>query len=149
MLISIKEFAKTGNFGPVRTGMNRSQVTGFLGAPDDTWDDAIGNSGLLYGGYEFLFFDDALIIIQNDWVDLHHLDTVYWGNDCFKIDPWILAGKRGTSVAEILLVCREDGVECEIIEYYGRAGLRTKCGVVLDFGEPDGDGTLRAICFAP
>lgn len=121
MLISIKDFAITGNFGPVRIGMNNLQVTALLGAPGDVGDFGSGSSGLIYSGYEFFFFDDKLMGIQNDWIDFREPKWVYWRNDHIKIDPWILTGDRGTKCEELLLVCREDGVDCETIEYM--AGL--------------------------
>jgi hypothetical protein len=140
MLVSIKDFVVTGHFGPVRIGMNTTEVTTLLGMADDAGNFSGGNSGLIYGGYEFFFFDDALNAIQNDGVDFRHPDSV---------EPWILAGNRGTKFDEIMSACNEDGVECEVIEYFGRPALRAKSGVVLDFGEPEDNGTLIAIRFFP
>lgn len=149
MLISIKDFAVTGHFGPVQIGMTTLQVTTLLGTPGDTGDFGGGNSGLIYGGYEFLFFDDRLIGMQNEWIDFSDPKCVSWRNDNIKIDPWILTGERGTKFAEILSACQEDRVPCETIEYYGRPGLRMKSGVILDFGPPEGDGILIAIRYSP
>lgn len=149
MQISVKDFAVTGHFGPVRIGMNTLQVTALLGPPEDAGDFGGGSSGIIYSGYEFFFFDDKLMGIQNDWIDFRNRKWVYWRNDDIQIDPWILTGSRGTKFAEILSACSEDGVECETIEFCGRPGLRTKSGVVLDFREPEADGILIAIRFFP
>lgn len=149
MLISIQDFAVTGHFGPVRIGMTTEQVTALLGTAERTGDFGGGNSGLIYCGYEFLFSDDKLMGIQNDWIDFRDPKWVYWRNEDIRIDSWILTGERGTKFAEILSACQQDGVVCDTIEYYGRPGLRMKSGVVLDFGEPEDGGTLIAIRYFP
>jgi hypothetical protein len=67
--ISLKNFILTGNFGPIKIGMTKSQIIEYLGAPDEIADFGAGLSGLFYNGFEF-FYDtennDALYTIQND-----------------------------------------------------------------------------------
>lgn len=67
--ISLKNFIQTGNFGPIKMGMTKSQVIGCLGAPDEDAAFSGGFGGLFYNGFEF-FYDrennDELYTIQND-----------------------------------------------------------------------------------
>jgi len=52
LILSIKEFIKTGKFGEVRIGMSKDDVINFLGAPDSDNDIGVSGSILLYAWYE-------------------------------------------------------------------------------------------------
>lgn len=66
--INLRDFALTGEFGPVKIGMTKKQVIDLLGEPEADQDFGTGYTGLLYSWYEFFFETDTGILdsIQND-----------------------------------------------------------------------------------
>ena len=95
--VSMQDFLRTGEFGPVCLGFSRRQLRGHLGEPED-WGPApraMHNAGIWkYGDIEFHFSGDALWLISVDDVK-----TLY-GGTAIDLDPWILDG--GTSAEQVL-----------------------------------------------
>ena len=102
--ISLVEFFRTGQFGPVRLGMTRQEVYDFLGEPDGYGSP---NTHLmearvwLYDAIE-LHFSDAeaspLWLIFSD----HLSYPDWWGtSERVELDAWIFAGGRQPSKKEI------------------------------------------------
>jgi hypothetical protein len=86
---SLKELIESGRFGPLRLGMSRAQVEGFLGAPDD-WSAGSRKYSqatiLKYGDVEFLFDprDGGLWLIH-----LEEFDGPS-GGKLVSLDPWVI-----------------------------------------------------------
>lgn len=85
--ISLKDFARTGEFGPVCLGMTQEAVFYWLGKPDHTRMDADH-----YGSFEFQYQAGQLFSIANS--SLHpafgHFENHLFANPSFSIDPWFL-----------------------------------------------------------
>ncbi len=89
--VSMQDFLRTGEFGPVRLGMSRGQIRGLLGEPEE-WGPsprAKHNAGIWkYGDIEFYFHhkEDTLVTIFAD-----HVEELKGGR-AIDIDPWIFKG---------------------------------------------------------
>ena len=85
--VSLLEFARTGNFGPLRAGNDRSKVLEVLGTPP-TWGpskETIDTAPIWkFGDFEFHFSGDYLFMIFTDWFE------VPTGGNQIQLDPWIL-----------------------------------------------------------
>ena len=95
--VSMQDFLRTGEFGPVCLGISRRQVRGHLGEPED-WGPAPRakhNAGIWkYGDIEFHFSGDALWLIFANPVEKLH------GGRAIDLDPWVLDGDA--SVNQVL-----------------------------------------------
>ncbi len=89
--VSMQDFLRTGQFGPVRLGLSRRQLRGLLGEPEN-WGPtprAQHNAGIWkYGDIEFFFHfqEDTLTTIFAD-----HIEK-FQGGPAIEIDPWIFHG---------------------------------------------------------
>ena len=87
--VSLKELIESGHFGPLRLGMSRKQIEGFLGAPDD-WSAGPRKfsraSILKYGDVEFHFDprDGSLWLIHLEQFDAPS------GGKSVNLDPWVI-----------------------------------------------------------
>ena len=97
VVVSMLDFLRTGEFGPVRLGISRAQLRGHLGEPEE-WGPAPKakhHAGIWkYGDIEFHFNGDALWLIFADHVEQLH------GGRAIDLDPWILGG--AASVEQVL-----------------------------------------------
>ena len=89
--VSMQDFLRTGEFGPVRLGLTRDQLRGYLGAPED-WGPTPKAERYAqiwkYGDIEFHshFKEDALVSLFAD-----HVGTLRGGR-AIDLDPWVLNG---------------------------------------------------------
>ena len=89
--VSMQDFLRTGEFGPVRLGISRRQLRGHLGEPED-WGPAPRakhNAAIWkYGDIEFHFHfrEDSLVGIFADGVEELR------GGGAIDLDPWVLNG---------------------------------------------------------
>ncbi len=92
VIISLKTFALTGKFGFVEIQMTLSRVMELLGKPSGiSHNESSGFDMLHYGGkYEFFFFEQKLIGIQNDHLAFFKQDMALFSNDIFQIEPWFM-----------------------------------------------------------
>lgn len=74
--ISLKTFLRTGEFGSIKRGLNRNEVTELLGEPDDTGGTSRKHSEPAvwkYGDVELLFDREtrtlSLIVITRGTID--------------------------------------------------------------------------------
>ena len=136
--VSIKEFIRTGGFGPVKLGMSKQDVINLLGkAESDTDLDQTG-SILIYAWYEFFFdHDDILRSIQNDNYRAENANTYEFSNEKFRIDPWILNSDESQTIDSVARLLEEAGIEYEREFYYDRYVIRTKSEVMVDFSDEE------------
>lgn len=151
MLVSLKEFAATGTFGPVTLGCPRSDLERHLGAPEDLG----GTSRKVrrptiwkYGDVEFCFPSPG------DALDMIHIDrfsgpgAVPIGWRALSIDPWVL--RRGLARQDF---CRE--ADAATLPYTARYDesmeqwiVEFTAGVSLGFlDEPDGFSDLIGLAW--
>jgi len=87
--VSMQDFLRTGEFGPVRLGISRRQLRDHLGEPEN-WGPAPRakhNASIWkYGDIEFHFNGDTLWLIFADDVENLH------GGRAIDLDPWVLDG---------------------------------------------------------
>lgn len=144
---SLKDFVLTGNFGPVKIGMHKTEVIEILGEPDADSNFGGGSAGLLYSWYEFFYDTKTKLIhaIQNDHLfntGQYHKEAIEWQNERIKLDLWFLKPTQNISrkavevhlMAEKISYRKELLIESEI--------LRFDSGVYLDFLEEE-DGIHR------
>lgn len=103
--VSLKEFIRTGEFGPVRLGMTREAVVAALGPPASR--GPASRTGLppgidQYGDIEFHFdeHDGTLWLIHLE--ELARI-RVPRGGDGFELDPWIIQADLTAEALEAAL----------------------------------------------
>ena len=110
--VSMQDFLRTGEFGPVRLGMLRGQIRSLLGEPED-WGPsprAKHNVGIWkYGDIEFHFNEDVLWLLFAD--DIGTLD----GGKAIDFDPWVLSG--AASAESVLVDLEAAGISCQRIPW--------------------------------
>lgn len=144
--VSIKEFIRTGDFGPVKLGMSKDEVIDLLGNPDS--DNKIRKTGsiLLYSWYE-LFFDNEKVLksIQNDHYQPNLPNTYKFSNAKFRIEPWILNADETQTIDSIAHRLKDVGIDYEKEFYYERYVLRAKSGVIVDFDDEENNNGIRRL----
>lgn len=110
--VSMQEFLRTGEFGPVRLEMSRGQLRGLLGEPAG-WGPspkAKHNAGIWkYGDVEFYFNGNILSLIFAD--DIDTLD----GGKAINLDPWVFNGKA--TVRQVLRELEAAHISCQRIDW--------------------------------
>lgn len=152
--IYLKDFIKTGDFGPVKIGMTKQQVINLLGEPDSDNDFGSGTFGLLYSWYEF-FFDkktQALKSIQNDHLQANcseHDEMILFKNDKFEIDIWFLKVNHDITYKEVKEILKRENISFSEEKYWDNDIIKFESGVFLDFDDGDDiweiyeDGTTK------
>lgn len=141
--INLKEFALTGDFGPVKIGMIKEQVIELLGEPDSDNDFGSGFTGLLYSWYEFFFDKKTKILksIQNDHLQAdceEHKENILFKNDKIEIDIWFLKLNQDLTRREVKEILQKQEISFSEEEYWGNEIIRFESGVYLDFDNKDG-----------
>ncbi len=141
--IKLKDFALTGEFGPVKIGMTKKQVIDLLGEPEADQDFGTGYTGLLYCWYEFFFDTDTGILdsIQNDHFQADYSNNeemIVFKNDKIEIDTWFLRLNQDLTLSEVRRILNEQGISFAEEEYWGCDIIRFESGVYLDFDNRDG-----------
>lgn len=115
--IQLKEFFRTGMFGPVGLGMTRAEVVALLGAPDRT--NTVKENpipGYSYGGV-WMYFDaekaEALALMTFKPTDLWYVTR----NP--RINRWLFRGILGPKIDQLTEGLRKAGID------YQDTGLQT------------------------
>lgn len=156
--IYLKDFVLSGQFGPVKLGMNRGEVVQVLGQPDDIIDFDTGSCSLMYGWYEFFYFKDTekIIGIQNDHLTTwpnhktldkiinQHRNDIYFENTIFKIDLWFLKIGKDITRKEVKMILNQEAIAYkEIKDGFGNDILEFESGVTMDFDDNSGNFVSR------
>lgn len=158
-VISLKEFALTGDFGPVKIGMTKEEVLQHLGEPNDEADYGSGYFGLTYSWYELFFASKTGILdsIQNDHLAVfgdHHKESIQFSNEKITIDTWFLNPDEDMTREEVKNFLLDQHIDFVEEEYWGEKIIRFPSGVYLDFysddnAEPENKAILNGIRFFP
>lgn len=141
-IIKLKDFALSGEFGPVKIGMTKKQVIDHLGTPEDEQDFHTGFTGLYYGWYEFFFFPNTGILdsIQNDHLqtDLSRHADIHFKNEKIEIDTWFMKHNEDLTRGEVKEILNAQEIPFTEEEYWGNDIIKFKSGVYLDFDNREG-----------
>ncbi len=146
IVVSLKDFALTGHFGPVTLGMTKDELIAHLGEPDGIVD--FGETlDVHYSWYEFFCWADngKILGIQNDHLSLvpmrgrrtmvesHRLDICF-ENNSFCIDHWFLQPGKDIFYFQVLELLRAEGIAHEEV-FVDISGWRIvfPSGVFIDF----------------
>ncbi len=83
--ISLLDFVKTGKFGSIEVGQTVDSIKVNFPSPDNICDIGDGISVWSYSTFEFHFFEEELMTIWCDWLDLISETKK------FSLDLWIFA----------------------------------------------------------
>ena len=143
-IISLKEFALTGNLGPVKIGMTKTEVIDLLG--EGYGDNAYGTgaSGLNYGWYEIFYWSENELVFafQNDHLRAdcsNHDEMILFENGRFKVDTWFLEVGRSFRYNEVKEILQKEGISfLEKPDHHDdRWHLILQSGVAIDFDNRD------------
>jgi len=138
MKISLKEFALTGAFGPVKIGMHKDEVIALLRKPDCDNDFSTCSSGLLYAWYEIFYWTEngEIYTIQNDHLQTYggdNSDQILFKNDHVEIDTWFLKVDRDTTYQEVIHILEEEHIAFKRAKEYDSELIVFSSGVYFDF----------------
>ena len=127
---SLLEFARTGQFGPLRCGTSREELLAALGAPPlwGTEQDREIASIWRYGNVEFYFDEDRVWMIFSDHEDLSD------GGETLRVNRWIV--RRGLPRLDFETQLTKEAIEFNVVapSYDPHQRLvRTSVGAVFGF----------------
>jgi hypothetical protein len=137
-IVSLLDFAKTGQFGPITIGSTRTEVRTAFGDPTDyTARQPMELADVWrYGDLEIHFTDELVSLLYSDGFDIPE------GGPTLKIDPWIIRRRlplndweRAAPSAGLEFDSAEDQINPRCII------VTTTAGVFFHFGiEEDPEG---------
>ncbi|MGB0839490.1 MAG: (d)CMP kinase [Chitinophagales bacterium] len=118
MIISLKKFAQTGQFGNLTLGMSREAVFAQLGKPTSK-DEVMNSQGhIAYAWYEFFFDEsDCLKRIQNKYIIADLPEAYDFKNDHFSIDLWLLETGKPLKFLEAKRQLQDADMVWDICDY--------------------------------
>ncbi len=144
--VHLKDFALTGNFGPVKIGMSLDQVISLLGPPEGT-EYIEPTTFLLYGWYEF-FFDTPsrkLFAIQNDKLQAngtYNDEMILFRNKTIEIVPWFLQLNKDFTFSEVKQIMQNAKIDFSESNSSGDKVIQFESGVYFDFDDRDGEWNI-------
>ncbi|MDO5097211.1 MAG: hypothetical protein Q4D85_00530 [Corynebacterium sp.] len=133
MHIDIKEFFRTGQFGPINAPLNKTEVTKLLNSPDEEWDNDYGGSIWTYGNIELHFFDNTLTCVFTD----HFTFAPLSAGDHISLEPWLFTDTTALSLAEVSEHLDRATIGYEIQHTSLNITMTLESGVSLIFENPD------------
>ncbi|MEO0041122.1 MAG: hypothetical protein RL329_570 [Bacteroidota bacterium] len=134
LIISLKIFAQTGKFGFVEIEMHKSRVLELLGKPnEESINLETGVDILLYGSYEFFFFDKYLIGIQNESLQYYKQNLAQFSNSIFRIDTWFMNGRKERTYKDVVSFLEKEKITYEEQIKHNIIFLYLPSGVSFDF----------------
>lgn len=152
--VKLKEFLRTGKYGPVGLGMSSEEVKALLGFPDvvgETTGKRKRPAILKYGDWEFHFAPrqetgDRLVLIYMDDFGVPE------GGSKVKLDPWIIEQGLPIGTAEREFQAAQLKFKrVQPAHLPGTTILSIENGASLSFREPEGNSHppgLYAISFS-
>lgn len=156
LTIQLKEFIKTGAFGPIRIGSTKTELIKLFGKKYD-----FGNFGesqiIKYGWYEFFYLthSEEIFGIQNDHLLFNNLDhsaTIHYKNSFFTIDTWFLKENNNITFDQMESILQNENITYTIKPAYSGSDERiiecVNSKVTFDFTdeytwhETDSRGTI-------
>ena len=135
MKINLKEFAITGNFGPIKLGMTKADLINSLGKPDDDNNYGVGYGGVNYGMFEFFYQMELGRItgIQNDHYDPEYPECFVFKNDSFQLDSWFFEANKDYDLKGVAGILTADQLEFKIEKFLDRKIIVMLSGFVIEF----------------
>ena len=131
--VSLKEFLRTGEFGPIRLGDSLDRVLELLGNSDFEMKQRKRKLPAMieYGLIEFYFDSESGYVLESIYAD--HFEQLR-GGQTIDLDAWILRGRA--SKAEIETALQSAKIGYTTIQPLDQilSGIRTDGGVELLFG---------------
>ncbi len=113
--ISLKEFFKTGQFGPVRLGMSRQEVFNGLGQPDEYSHFNYLKAGIWkYGDIEIHFSPDTSCVVLI-WCD--HIPFPGEPSAQVELDAWLFADHHQPTVDEMVTGLKDADIAYELYKF--------------------------------
>jgi hypothetical protein len=142
--VDMRDFLRTGNFGPIRLGMTRKQVEHLLGKPQGWGGRFPWQTGQLekdrsyndcpvwiYDDMEFHFGEQQLFLIYCD-----HLDRLKSRGDVFNLNRWVLEKKPPTrEQVEHALVEEDINYTHKRLEYFGKLVLASGVDITYEYDD--------------
>lgn len=109
--VSMQDFLRTGEFGPVHLGMSRGQLRGLLGEPENWGPSPAKHNAVIwkYGDIEFYLNEDLL------WYISANNGTTLKGGRSIDLDPWVLNGDA--TVGQALRDLEDAYISCQRIDW--------------------------------
>jgi hypothetical protein len=123
MVIYLKEFIKTGKFGPISIGSTKDELLNILGKETYFSKDAGESQIICYGPFEFFYWTETgkIFGIQNDHLQadcVNHADMINFKNRKWKLDKWFLENDQNKTFDEVIEKLKEEQIEFEITKPY-------------------------------
>ena len=104
--VSLKEFIKTGMFGPITIGSHRDEAIKAFGVTNHIVDFDETQSIQPGAYYEFFCWTDTGLIngIQNDHLQaesINHAELIFYIDQYWELDPWFLKANANVTFAEV------------------------------------------------
>ncbi|WP_143011393.1 hypothetical protein [Chitinophaga filiformis] len=120
--IQLKDFIKTGNFGPLTIGSSKGEILQVFGGTYDLAD--CGETQIIkYGWYEFFYWTDneKIFGIQNDHLladCVNHSEMINFKNRFFTIDKWFLKENKSITFREVIECLEQENIPYNIVPAY-------------------------------
>ncbi len=139
--IQLKEFIKTGSFGPISIGSKKSEIVNELGKKFEYAD--CGETQIIkYGWYEFFYWTETEIVfgIQNDHLQadcVNHKEMINFRSESWIIDKWFLQDNKNISFGQVEDLLKKENIPFDIVPAYKGCNENvikcSKSNVTLDF----------------
>jgi hypothetical protein len=121
--VSLKEFIKTGMFGPITIGSSRDEAIKAFGVADHIVD--FGETQSIQPGayYEFFCWTDTGLIngIQNDHLQaesIKHAELIFHIDQYWELDPWFLKANANVTFGEVCQLLKSESIAYVIEPIY-------------------------------
>ena len=119
--IFLKDFIKTGKFGPLEIGSSKEDVIDFFGEDYD-----FGNFGetqiIKYGWWEFFYWTETkkVFAIQNDHLSYncsHHVEMISLNTNKVEMDTWFLKPDKHVTFDNVTKILTEEKIDFKLDKF--------------------------------
>ncbi len=144
MIISLKEFASSGKFGPIGIGTTKSEIIETLGEPDEDYDYGTGSSSLKYSSFEFFYWTDSksLSAIQNENYKVEYPANFTFKNDYFELDTWFFKYNMKFTFKDVISILEKEQVSFVVQDFLDRKIIVFPSEFILDFDNEEWNQSL-------
>ena len=122
VIIQLKEFIKSGKFGPITIGSTKDDITNLFGGKFD-FGDFEESQIIKYGWYEFFYWTATgkVFGIQNDHLQADfsgHNAMINFKNRFWTIDKWFLKENKNITFAQVVEYLDQENIPFNIVPAY-------------------------------